>query len=108
MATMAKESLVLELQEDCLGTDTSTLAVLRKALVVARKLGVSDLREWIQLELNGYGRADEIPKYRIVSGQLKAWNPYQGWIGVIFKDSDVATMLSKSHFTSRVSPRKAS
>jgi hypothetical protein len=71
-------SLVLELQSDALNSSVSTLDVLRKALVVARKLGIEKFQKWIELELEGYD-GSPLPKYRSTRGQLRAWNPYHGW-----------------------------
>src|SRR5271154_2225264 len=85
---MTKESLVIQLQRECLDRQTySTLDVLRKALVVAKKLDVTDFQEWIERELKGYGPGDDIPKYRVVKGELKARNPYRGWIPVVFDNT---------------------
>ena len=71
-------SLVLELQSDALNSSVSTLDVLRKALVVARKLGIEKFQKWIESELEGYDGIS-VPKYRLTTGQLRAWNPYHGW-----------------------------
>lgn len=71
-------SLVLELQSDALNSSVSTLDVLRKALVVARKLGIEKFQKWIELELKGYDGMS-VPKYRLTEGQLRAWNPNHGW-----------------------------
>lgn len=71
--------LVLELQADALNRGVSCADLLRKALVVSRKLCVEKIEEWLKHELNGYHMDDEnIPKYREVQGQIKAWNPYHG------------------------------
>lgn len=73
-------SLVLELQSNVLDSSVSTLDVLRKALVVAKKLGIKKFQEWIELELRGYkGNPNAIPQYRLTRGQLRGWNPYHGW-----------------------------
>ena len=69
--------------------------LLRKSLVVARKLNLHELQIWIEQELNGYGQTDDVPEYREVSGQVRAWNPYHGWIPVIFKDSERGERLSR-------------
>jgi hypothetical protein len=50
-------SLVLQLQGECLDSSVSILEILRKALVVAQKLGVKDFQAWAERELNGYGNA---------------------------------------------------
>jgi hypothetical protein len=76
-------SLVLELQRDALTSSISILVLLRKALVVARKLNIQEFQLWIEKELNGYPEKSELPQYRFIFGELKALNPYRGWIPVI-------------------------
>lgn len=55
----------------------STADLLRRALVVARRLAVPELVDWINAELNGYG-AVEVPDYRRLQGDLVAENPIHG------------------------------
>ncbi|MBW5416307.1 hypothetical protein [Pseudomonas sp. MAG002Y] len=73
-------SLVLELQRDALDKGIHVTNLLRKALLVSRKLKIKDIEEWITSELNGY--EDMLPDYRVVRGEVKAFNPYRGWIPV--------------------------
>lgn len=80
-------SIVLELQRDALNPSISVLILLRKAYVVARKLNIRQFQEWIELELNGY-KGHPIPEYRVVRGQLRAWNPYHGWHQIVTDDQD--------------------
>ena len=67
-------SLVLELQAGALNSSVSVLDLLRKALVVAKKLGVEDFQKWIELELDGYKQIP-IPEYRLIRGQAKRVEP---------------------------------
>lgn len=87
--------LVLELQRAAMEENTNVSDLLRKAFVVARKLGVSEFQEWINLELNGYGKDHKVPDYRIIKGDLKAWNPYHGYVPVIIQNPDEAERLSR-------------
>lgn len=80
-------SVVIELQREALDRDVRVSDLLRKALVVARKLGQLELQAWIEKELAGYTKGDEIPKYREVRGDIRGWNPYRGWIPLFFEDS---------------------
>jgi hypothetical protein len=61
--------------------------LLRKAKVLASRLDRKDLLAWIDKELSGYGKKGSVPDYRMVHGQVKAWNPYHGWIPVIMSDA---------------------
>jgi hypothetical protein len=87
-------SIVLELQQEALDKDISTTDLLRKALVVARKLKVKDIEAWLSSEMNGYSDKIDIPKYRELRGDLKAFNPINGWIPVHMEDTEQAEMLS--------------
>jgi hypothetical protein len=87
--------LVLELQSDALNSNIPVSELLRKALVVSKKLGVSNIEEWLNNELNGYGPDSDIPPYREVRGQVKVWNPYQGWKPLNLSTSEEAEELSK-------------
>ncbi|AMX01252.1 hypothetical protein A3224_00465 [Microbulbifer thermotolerans] len=70
-----------------------TSDLLRKAYVVARKLKLSEFLEWIENELNGY--KGEVPEYRMAKGQIRGWNPYNGWIPLMFEDPAEGEALSE-------------
>jgi hypothetical protein len=76
-------SLVQELQRDAIGQTVSASELLRKALVVARKLGIKEFAEWIELELRAYPSDTKLPEYRVLKGRIMAQNPVRGWIPVI-------------------------
>lgn len=87
--------LVLELQADALNPKIPVSDLLRKALVVSKKLGVSHIEEWINNELNGYKPSSVIPASREIYGQIKVWNPYHGWQPLNFGDPEMAETLSR-------------
>lgn len=86
------DSLVLELQRDALDRTIHITDLLRKALLVSRKLKIKDLEEWLNGELNGYDNT-LIPDYRNVSGELKVFNPYNGWNPVMLNDKEWQDLL---------------
>ncbi len=79
-------SLTLDLQNDIYNSEVPLSKILRKAHVLARKLGLSEFDSWLDKELNGYP-SNEVPYYRKVKGELKAWNPYNGWIPFLFNNN---------------------
>lgn len=87
--------LVLELQRDAISETCSLGELLRKALVVAKKLHITDFELWASHELNGYPPRTEIPKYREVVGSIKFWNPYHGWCPYIIQDAEQARNFSR-------------
>lgn len=78
--------IVLQLQQESLDRSVSVTDLLRKSLVIARKLRLSEFESWINSELSGYGPLEKIPEYRRVKGSVKFWNPIHGWCPVIFTD----------------------
>lgn len=87
-------SLVLELQKSAMDQNQEVTAILRKAMVVASKLRLQDFRDWCSDEMNGYTERP-VPPYRKLQGQLKAHNPYHGWIPVMMEDVRVQDLLSQ-------------
>jgi hypothetical protein len=89
-------ALVLELQRDALDSGVPISDLLRKALVVARKLDIPEFEEWTTSELSGYPDRAQVPAYRIIRGEVKAWNPYIGmWIPMVMPDVQRAEKLSR-------------
>jgi len=90
------ESLVLELQREAYQNDTTITQLIRKAFVLARKLEVKELTEWLNKEMEGYKKVNikEVPEYRNVVGDLKAWNPYLGRFIPAIVDGKAAQELS--------------
>lgn len=99
-------SLVLELQREAMDPHARLSDILRKAVVVATKLEIEELKSWAERELKGYGNS-EIPSYRKVQGELKAHNPYHGYIPVVIQDTKIAKMLSHRDIGQPVSELEA-
>jgi hypothetical protein len=76
-------SLIDELQLDAASGNVPVADLLRKALMVASKLQVTDIPVWINRELSGYAADEEIPPHRILYGRMMI-QTYQGWIPVQF------------------------
>lgn len=85
-------ALVPELVDMASTPAVSTADLLRRALVVARRLSVPELVDWINSELNGY-KFEEVPGYRRLRGQLVAENPYHGAIP-LFAPPEMAEILA--------------
>jgi hypothetical protein len=86
-------SIVLDLQKNALDRKVPVADLLRMALVVSKKLKIKEFEKWVTNELNGY-EDSEIPDYRNVSGEVKAWNPFHGWQPVIVNEHRIAEIIS--------------
>src|SRR5437867_3380698 len=74
-------SLVTNLQRDILNSKKSVTEILRTAKLISAKLGLTDISNLIDCELNGYKVGSVAPDYRVVrGGALQLYNPYRGWI----------------------------
>lgn len=60
--------------EELTASSRDLIAILRKCQHVCEILGWESQKSWFHYELNGYTSADEVPNYRIISGQL-IWEP---------------------------------
>lgn len=89
-------SLVLELQVEAMDPNIRITDLLRKVKFVAAKLGVDDILEWTNHELNGYPEdEDQIPEYRRIRGVAKAFNNlYQRWQKIEFEDHTLEDRVS--------------
>lgn len=96
-----------EIRNDITSNKESVTSILRKSKVLAAKLDLRDLLKWIDYELEGYPDKESLPKYRIISGEMKAWNPYHGYVPIYFKGpKEAETFSSKPVYDSIVTIEK--
>lgn len=86
--------LISELQRDALDPNFPVDALLRRMKLCAVKLGLAKIEAWVDSELNGY--TGKLPKYRQLSGQPCAWNPYNGWIPIMMASVRDTEMVSSA------------
>ncbi|MCG7357637.1 hypothetical protein MHL39_13430 [Roseomonas mucosa] len=91
--------LVLQIQADALDRSVSTADLLRRARMASSKLGIGSASKWVEHETNGYeGIAPkDLPPYRIIRGQPKFFNPYNGWCPIMTHDEEMADILSTAY-----------
>ena len=99
-------SLIDDLLLDAADASVSGATLLRKALVVAAKLGVDEVPQWINRELSGYYGIEEIPSYRIVRGRLKAKIMHR-FIDAQFDSNEVEQKISERRIDGSVSDLEA-
>jgi hypothetical protein len=80
-------SLVEQLQAEAMDLSVPVVTLLLKTKALATKLDLQELLEWANREISGYAQTDDIPPYRMVQGEYKAWNPYHGWQPILFPKS---------------------
>lgn len=90
-------SLVQELQAMALDQTIPVAELLKRCLVVATKLNISEFADWSRQELDGY-KDTNVPEYRIVHGDPQVFNPYRGYLPLHCADSKFKVAISKMHF----------
>lgn len=96
-------SAVLELQSAITESNCDIVNVLRKAHIIAVKLGLHEFDQWITNELNGYTDPGSVPEYRLVHGELKLFNPYRGWIPAIIPDTELDKIICEKKIQNSIS-----
>lgn len=86
-------STIKSLKEETVKQEISVSNLLRKAKVIASELELSDFLKWIDFELNGYGK-ESVPEYRVIKGDPRAYNPFNGWIPFVHADPEVQDMFA--------------
>lgn len=99
---MILKGIVFELQNAALDEEVGLEFLLRKAYLIAKKLKLSRLEEWLKYEQNGYGEY-EIPEYRRVRGQVKGLNNRGRWIPVMFHSAVVEERFATTKLPSSIS-----
>ena len=51
-------SIVIDLQNEITSSDCDVVNILRRAYIIAVKLGLKEFDQWISCELNGYHKQD--------------------------------------------------
>lgn len=72
-------SLLTDIVEALTRSERPLADVLRMAKVLAVRLGYGDLERWVDSELNGYEREEDLPSYRIMNaiGKGDLFGPFQ-------------------------------
>lgn len=95
------EQSVYELQQMALDKNVDIEELLRKAYLIAVSINQKDIEEWVLNEQNGYKNVDNLPEYRFLRGELKAYN-FGRWIPTQFSKHEKVEAFSKLPFTESI------
>lgn len=97
------ESIVLDLQQEVISQDCDIVNALRKAHLIAVKLGLEEFDNWILNELNGYSSQKDCPDYRKIHVVLRGFNPYHGWMPTMINDPEMEEKISTKFIVQSIS-----
>lgn len=89
------QPIIITLQEIASNNDCDINELLRKSLIVATKLNLTEFKEWILCELNGYKDESSLPYYRVVKGQPKAEHPTYGLVSFAINNAEIAKIFDR-------------
>lgn len=92
-------SPVLELQALARNRDSDIIEVLLTAKMIAVKLGLKDLSEWMEYEIDGYPGDVNVPEYRTGQGIIRYRDPYQGWQNIQFRNVPASIITTVQSYT---------
>lgn len=80
-------TLLREIQNSAVDANEPIASLLRKCKILAVRLGNSDLKNWVEYELNGYHSTQNIPEYRVYQVGCKGY--FSGAFGRAMKNADI-------------------
>ena len=88
-------SIVDDLFRSALYESTPIDALLRRARASADLLDLKEMSQWAERELYSYGVKEDVPEYRLISGEVQAWSPFHGsWQQIIWEEPENRKQLS--------------
>jgi hypothetical protein len=81
-------TLLREIQNAALDADTSVAVVLRKCKILAARLRHEPFKVWVENELNGYAKDEEVPVYRVLKSAESRGN-FSGYGGSSMRGASI-------------------
>ena len=89
-------SLLRDIQNSAVDANEPIGTLLRKCKILAVRLGSSELKSWVECELNGYSEKDELPDYRIMSVGCKGH--FSGGFGAAMNNAEIPSRCIPQDF----------
>lgn len=82
-------TLIAEIRDDIINPKVRLSVLLRKAKVLAHRLKSREFESWVDSELNGYTRPEDLPNYRIIS--CESFGYFAGTFQRILNNAPIVT-----------------
>lgn len=93
-------SLLREIQNDAVSSETDVSALLRKCKILAARLGNAEFKAWIESELNGYDDIAALPDYRKLS--VESVGHFSGPFGSGMRNAPIPSSCLPQEFRDHV------
>lgn len=94
-------SLLREIQDAAIDSNTELATLLRKCKVLAARLGNPEFKQWIENELSGYGNIENLPDYRIIKVNSKGH--FSGAFQSGIRNADIPLLCIPEEFHKKLS-----
>lgn len=81
-------SIVDELAQQALDDSIALDSLLRRVRAVAALLDLDELVGWADKELYGYEAKDDVPPYRMISGEVQGYSPPGRWLPIVWENQE--------------------
>lgn len=94
-------SLLREIQDAAIDSNTELAVLLRKCKVLAARLGSPEFKQWVENELSGYDDIKSLPDYRVLRVNSKGHfsGPFQSGL----RNADIPLLCIKEDFRENLS-----
>lgn len=89
-------SLLRQIQDAATDSSVDLPTLLRKCKVLAARLGNEDFKRWLDFELSGYQRREDLPEYRILVVNSKGH--FNGAFGSGLRNADIPLLCLPEEF----------
>jgi hypothetical protein len=93
-------SLLRDIQNAAVDPNTDVATLLRKCMILAARLKSDDFKRWVDHELNGYKKVEDLPEYRIL--YVESYGDFAGPFGRELRDARIPPLRLPEEFRDRV------
>lgn len=93
-------SLLRDIQNAAVDPTTDIATLLRKCKILAVRLGSEKFKKWVDNELNGYDKIDELPEYRVLN--TESYGHFSGAFGSGLKNVQIPPSCLPKEFRDRI------
>lgn len=93
-------SLLRDIQNAAVDPNTDVTTLLRECKVLAVRLGSEEFKRWVDHELNGYDRIEDLPEYRILD--TESYGHFAGPFGTGLQNAPIPPLCLPKELRDRV------
>jgi hypothetical protein len=93
-------SLLRDIQYAAVEPNTDISALLRRCKILAARLGNEEFERWVDHELNGYDKIEDLPKYRIL--HVGSYGTFSGSFGAVLNNAPIPPSCLPEEFRDQI------